>query len=502
MEDKSQLKSPREYYNKGLSKRKPFEDRAEDFAEVTIPALFRRSGSNGGDRLKDKYVQSLGAKLVKNLSSKITLTLVPPSASGFKLSPDLRSLQKLTGGNPDLLAQVNQEMSAGTDLINKQIEAQDIRKHIFTLIDHQNVIGACIMEKVPYKGIKIHGLRSIVVSLDDVGDAYEMCVFEKLNKLPPELDVQVEEKKDEYELYTMCVRDENDVWTVYQELEGIIVGDIETYKGMECPFSYQGMIWNIGEDYHRPFVEDYYGSLNSYNVLSKVLTQGAIIASKSLLFVDERGGRTRKADVANSENGDVIDGRADDVTSLQLNKNFDFQTAMQTRAEYRQELEEAFLTKNSITRQAERVTAEEIREMAKELESSMAGVYATISNRITKQIVVWIMAELKLKFKTISVDVITGLNALGLSNEIAKLDGFLTRLGQIGKINWIKDAELVSRYANGYGINTVNLLKTPNEVQQEAQAQQKAMAEQQLVQSGAESLGKSAGQAVVQQGGQ
>lgn len=501
MEDKSQLKSPREYYNKGLSKRKPFEDRAEDFAEVTIPALFRRSGSSGGDRLKDKYVQSLGAKLVKNLSSKITLTLVPPSASGFKLSPDLRSLQKLTGGNPDLLAQVNQEMSAGTDLINKQIEAQDIRKHVFTLIDHQNVIGACIMEKVPNKGIKIHGLRSIVVTLDDVGEAYEMCVYEKLKKLPPELIGLVEEK-EEYELYTMCVRDENDVWTVYQELEDIIVGDIKTYKGMECPFSYQGMIWNIGEDYHRPFVEDYYGSLNSYNVLSKVLTQGAIIASKSLLFVDERGGRTRKADVANSENGDVIDGRADDVTSLQLNKNFDFQVPMQTRAEYRQELEEAFLAKNSITRQAERVTAEEIREMAKELENSMAGVYATISNRITKQIVVWIMAELKLKFKTISVDVITGLNALGLSNEIAKLDGFLTRLGQMGKITWVKDAEIVNRYAMGYGINTVNLIKTPNEVQQEAKAQQQAIAQQQLVQSGADSLGKSAGQAIVQQGGQ
>lgn len=501
-EEDNLVELPSEYYNKGLSDRKPFEDRAEDIAEVTIPALFRRSGSSGSDRLKDRYVQSLGAKITKNLSSKITLTLFPPSASGFRLSPDLRSLQKLTGGNPDMLAQVNQELSSGVDLINKQIEAQDIRKFVFGLIDQQLIVGSCIMEKVPNRGIKVHGLRSIRVSLDDVGEAYKMCVKETLSVLPSELIGSVE-PKDEYELYTMCVKDTTtDIWTVSQEIDGVMVGTEETYKGMDCPFSYQGMVWNIGEKYHRPFAEDHYGSLSSYDKLSKVLTQGSLIASKSLTFVDERGGRTRKADVANSENGAVIDGRADDVTSFQHQKNFDFQVPMQVRAEIRQELEESFLAKNSITRQAERVTAEEIREMAKELESSMAGVYATISNRITKQIVIWIMNELKLKFKTISIDIITGLNALGMSNEIVKLDGFVTRLAQMQKINWIKDAELISRYASGYGINTVNLLKTPNEVQQENQAMQQQMAQQQLVQSGADSLGKSAGQALVNQGGQ
>jgi len=493
---------PSEYYQKGLSDRKAYEDRAEKFCEVTIPALFRATGSSGADALPDKYVQSLGAKLLKNLSSKITLTLVPPSASGFRFSPDLRALQKLTGGNPDMLSQVNADLSAGVDLINKQIEAQDIRKHIFGLIDQQLAIGSCIMEKVPNRGVKVHGLRNIVVSLDDVGEAYKMCIYEEMTTLPPELNSELEEGKDKYELYTMLVFDNvAERWTMTQELDGNIVGEEKTYKAMECPFSYQGMIWSIGEKYHRPFVEDYYGSLNSYDKLSKVLTQGALVASKSLTFVDERGGRTRKRDVANSVNGAVIDGRADDVTSFQHNKNFDFQVPMQVRAELRQELEEAFLAKNSITRQAERVTAEEIRIMAQELESSMAGVYATISNRITKQLVMWIMGELKMKFKAINVDIITGLNALGLSNEITKLDGFVTRLAQMEKLVWINDKELVDRYANGYGINTVNLIKTPSQVQQEQQAQMQAQQQQLLAQSGAESLGKNAGE-VLAKGGQ
>lgn len=492
---------PSEYYASGLSDRKPYEDRAEKFCELTIPAMFRTTGSSGADKLPDRYVQSLGAKLVKNLSSKITLTLMPPSASGFRFSPDLRALQVLTGGNPDMISQINADLSAGVDLVNKQIEAQDIRKHIFGLIDHQLLVGSCIMEKVPNKGIKTHSLRNIVVTLNDVGDCIQMCVLEELKSLPVELQGTIPEdakEGDKYKLYTMGILDENtEIWTMYQEIGGQLIGQEKSYKADKFPFSYQGMLWNTGEPYHRPFVEDYYGSLNSYDKLSKVLTQGALIASKSLTFVNERGGRTRKADVANSQNGAVVDGSAEDVTSFQHNKNFDFQVPMQVRAELRQELEEAFLAKNSITRQAERVTAEEIRQMAQELESAMAGVYATISNRITKQIVMWIMNELKLKFKAVNVDIITGLNALGLSNEVAKLDGFMTRLAQMEKTVWVKDKELVDRYANGYGINTVNLIKTPAEVQQEMQAQQQAQQQAVLAQSGAESLGKNAGEALI-----
>src|SRR6056297_2390766 len=100
-EDIQQL--PSEYYNSRLSDRKAFEDRAEKFAEVTIPALFREEGSSGANALPRKHVQSLGAKLVKNLGSKIALTLFPPSSSGFKLTPDAEALSAVTAGDKNLL---------------------------------------------------------------------------------------------------------------------------------------------------------------------------------------------------------------------------------------------------------------------------------------------------------------------------------------------------------------------------------------------------------------
>lgn len=487
--------TPSEFYKSSVSDRQPFEDRAEQIAELTIPALFRRKGSGGSEKLKDMYCQGLLAKLIKNLSSKITLTLFPPSASGFRLDPDAVALQELTGGNPELLSQVREDLSAGSDLINKETEAQDIRRHVFGLVDQQIVVGACIMEKVPKRGIKIHTLRNMVALLDDVGEAIQMCVYEELNRVPDGVEFPEDRPVGEkYELYTMCTwLPESKTWEVSQELEGVLF-DPKYYSDENVPFSYQGMSWNVGEDYHRPLCEDIIGTISSYDKLSKVLTEGSLIASKSLLFVDERGGRTRKRDVANSKNGDVIDGRADDVTAFTFGKNFDFQVPMQVRAEARQELEEFFLAKNSITRQAERVTAEEIREMAQELEMQMAGVYAIISNRITKRIVRWIMSELGMKFEAVEVKIITGLNALGMSNEVVKLDGFVSRLAQLEKITWLKEKELIDRYAEGYGVNTVNLLKTPQEVQQEMQAQQQQALEMQALQSGADSLGATAGQ--------
>lgn len=493
--------TPSEYYQKGLSDRKPYEDRAETFAKLTIPALFRESGASGSDALTDAYVQSFGADLIKSLSSKIAMTLFPPSASGFKLSPDMAQLQKLTGGDAGLASEVNTLLSQSTDGINRALEVQDIRRMVFGLVDQLLVIGGTIIEKVPNKGIKIHNLRTFVVTLDDNGDAIKMCIKETRNTLPKNLLSQMDDEKDEYELYTMCTLDrKSNKWVMLQELDGNVMPEV-TYNARKFPFEYQGMMWSIGEKYYRPFVEDYYGSLNSYDKLAQVLTEGSIIASKSITFVDERGGRTRKRDVAKSKNGAVIDGSAQDVTSFQHNKNFDFQVPMQEKAELKQELSKAFLLTSSIQRQAERVTAEEIRKMSQELESSLAGVYAVMASKITKRIIEWIMDELKIELKTISVDIITGLNALGMSNEITKLDGFVSRLAQLNMITWIEEKELADRYAQGYGVNTVGLMKTPQKVQQERKQAQEDAIKQQVGMSGADSLGKSAGQAVVKQGG-
>ena len=330
-----------------------------------------------------------------------------------------------------------------------------------------------------------HAISELQVQLGNQEVAAEniKSIMETLNVLPD--DITPKEVKEEYELYTMLDYDtEADKWIMTQEIEQEIVGKEKTFKNYDdLPFRYLGWTWMTGDDYHRPYTEDYYKDLEQLDKLAKLLTDGALVAAKVLLFVNERGGRTRKSDVTDTDNGDVVDGSADDVTALQLQKNFDFQMVADREGKLQKTLAQAFLMNESVTRDAERVTAQEISYMARELESSsLAGIYSKLALQWSKWNVHQIMMELGIKFESIEVEILTGLDALGRSQEAQKLDNLLQRAEALGLRDYFDESELLNRYSSFEGVNTVNLVKSPKEVEQlrsqrQQQAQQAAMME-------------------------
>jgi len=90
-------------------------------------------------------------------------------------------------------------------------------------------------------------------------------------------------------------------------------------------------------------------------------------------------GTTKKRTLADSPNGGIADGNAQDVSVLQLEKFNDFRIAQETASQITERLSFAFLLNSAVQRNAERVTAEEIRFMAQELEAALGGVYSTLS---------------------------------------------------------------------------------------------------------------------------
>jgi len=484
--------SPKEFYNKFSAGRMDHENTAKDISELTLPYIMMEDGASSSTQYKDKIAQAFCGRLINTLKSKMGMSLLPPSTSSFRLEPDKDALDVITQGDPDAKAVVYAELSSRTAQINKEIEAQQIRDTIFDLLTQLIVVGSVIMEKKDGKGIKLHTLRNFTVDLDSRGEPRALCVVEKLKDLPAGLDFN--EEKDEYLLYTLLERDpviEN--WILRQSIDDTPVGTELTYKDETMPFQYVGWTWTDGDLYHRPYAEDYLPDMEQYNQLADLITKGSIVAAKVILFVDEKGNRTRKADVAKSKNGAVINGRADDVTALQLQKNFDFQVPMERLSDIGKNLSSAFLMNESVTRDAERVTAQEIRYMAQELEmSSLSGVYSKLAKKVSKRIVEWVMAELKIKFKGIDVNVITGLDALGRSQEGQKLDAYVQRMMTMQMFSWLDQGELAQRYASFDGIDTTGLLKTPTQVAQEQSQAQAAQAQQ----MGVESFAQQAGQTV------
>ena len=131
-----------------------------------------------------------------------------------------------------------------------------------------------------------------------------------------------------------------------------------------------------GEDYGRGRVEEFLGDLKTVEGLSQALVEGAAAASK-VIFLVSPSSTTKPQTIAKAGNGAIVSGRAEDVQVVQVGKTADFSTAANMANQIEKRLLEAFLVMN--IRQAERVTAEEVRLTQLELEQQLGGIFSLLT---------------------------------------------------------------------------------------------------------------------------
>ena len=100
------------------------------------------------------------------------------------------------------------------------------------------------------------------------------------------------------------------------------------------------------------------------------------------MFLVNPNGVTRADALARAENGAIVAGNAADVEALQVGKGADMSVALQTVQLPERRINYTYLTNESVQRDAERVTAEEIRLMAESLEAGLAGAYSMLSQEL------------------------------------------------------------------------------------------------------------------------
>ena len=179
-----------------------------------------------------------------------------------------------------------------------------------------------------------------------------------------------------------------------------------------------------------------------------------------------------------------------------MQKFNDFRVAQDTGQKIEERLAAAFLLNSSVQRDAERVTAEEVRFMAQELESTLGGVYSVLSQEFQLPLINLLLQKMvkakkmpKFPKDKVKPKIVTGMEALGRGQDLNKLSQFLEYLAPLGpdvisqKLN-IDD--YMDRLGASLGIDTGGLIKTDEQIQQEqaeAMEQQKAeMQEQQQAQ--------------------
>jgi Bacteriophage head to tail connecting protein len=291
-------------------------------------------------------------------------------------------------------------------------------------------------------------------------------------------------------------------WSVYQEVRGKkIPSSIGTYPADKSPWIPLRMAKVDGESFGRGYVEEYIGDLKSLEGLSQAIVEGAAAAAK-ILFLVNPNGTTEMEDLAKTESGGFCEGIATDVTVLQLQKYNDFRVALEASAKIEERLSFAFMLNSSVQRSGERVTAEEIRFMAQELESGLGGVYSILSQEFQLPLINRLMFRMQrakelptLPKGIVQPVIVTGIEALGRGNDLNKLDTFMSAVIQIpeavSRINW---ADYMTRRATALGLDTEGLIKSDEQVQEEQQQAQMMQMAQQGIGPGIGALGQMAKQ--------
>lgn len=129
--------------------------------------------------------------------------------------------------------------------------------------------------------------------------------------------------------------------------------------------------------------------------------------------------------LSKADNGEYVIGNPEDVGMLQFTNTSGIQVTQIELQQMRQELAAAFLMRSNATRDAERVTATEVRLVAQELEGALGGTYSTLSqemmSRRVRRLIFQMQAQSQLPEwpkDTVEPVILTGLEALGREAQV------------------------------------------------------------------------------------
>lgn len=490
--------------------RDPYITRAYNYAKVTLPYLISENEDNSSSELQLDY-NSVGAEYVNHLANRYMQELFPAARSFFKLQLEEEAVveQEKTTGNTK--AQQESLLVAGEREARWQFERRHARTSILEGIKHTIVTGNACLYWPPKKEKKVqmYALDEYVVMRGLDGTLLELITEDKkaVQGLDPEIKQLVIDNMDlgddadlsktNAKLYTYVKMDDEDPlkYNVIQTIEGIPVPDSEQdYPADLLPW--MPMVWNRTrrEMYGRGIVEDHYGSFYAMSILTEAIVTGGAIMT-DFKFLVQPGSVVDIVEMNAAASGTYHYGEKDDITAIESGKVNDFRFIFELINWYKQTLGKAFLSLSSQMRDAERVTAEENRMRAQELETAHGGVFSNFSLTLQKPIAELLLRDIDIDLKGSDINpvVVTGLDAMGRTADNEKMLYLFNDLAQLknvpeGMLARFKPAETITLMANGRDVEEKNFIMSDEDFA----AQQQAAQQQQARQQATEELNKKA----------
>lgn len=501
-------------YDRLATRRTTVLQRARDASRVTIPGLIPEDGQNEHTVYAQPY-QSVGSRGVSNISSRLLLTTLP-SFPFFRLDIAQDAAAQLGASLSD--AQEKLSVIGGTAAsMASEFALMPVMGEAYRHL----VVGGNALVNVPDKGRpRMWRLDQYVVRRNSSGEWVQIVIKESVpvaslseeqqaalavDPKPTGSDPdEVFDSEADVDLYTGVVSI-NGTAEWWQEIRGIEVPGTRG-KAPHDACGWFPLRWLAvpGSDYGRSHVTEYIGDLMSLEDLNAAMVKFAAEAARILRIVDPNSGLDIE-ELAAAETGDWLTGYGDRIKTLQLDKSMDWQVMNSLAERIEGRVSNAFLLRSQSIRNAERVTAEEIRMVAEELDTVLGGTYSVMAAEFQLPLakrLMYLGAKQK-RFpalpKSIKPIITTGFDSLGRSTEVNTLRMFMSdivgTLGQNAIQQYFDGTEIARRFGVGYNIQDLkSLLKTADQMAQE----QQASAMQQAAMTAAPQIAKGAVDATLQ----
>ena len=490
----------RDRYTQLTRGRSQFLDTAVECSRLTLPYLIQEDlSSQPTHRKLHTPWQSVGSKSVVNLAAKLMLALIPPQTSFFKLQ--VRD-DKLGEEFPrEVKSELDLSFAKMERMVMDYVNASSDRVVVHQALKHLIVSGNALIF-MGKDGLKNYPLNRFVVNRDGNGNVIEIVTKELISRKILGMDLQVAmpnspgddghktgSDDQDVEVYTY-VRLDNGRWVWHQEaFDKILPNSRSTAPKTANPWLCLRFNVVDGEDYGRGRVEEFLGDIRSLEGLSQAIVEGSAAAAK-VVFLVSPSSTTKPKTIADAGNGAIVQGRPDDVGVIQVGKTADFRTAAEQMQTLERRIGEAFLVLQ--VRQSERTTAEEVRLTQMELEQQLGGLFSLLT---VEFLIPYLNRTLHMLQRTgqlpkipkdvVRPQIVAGVNALGRGQDQQSLVQFAQTLAQtMGPevmAKYLDPGEYVKRLAAAQGIDVLNLVKTPETMQQEREQQMQQMQQQELL---------------------
>lgn len=485
--------------------------RCEEYASWTLPYMFAPMHSEHTEL--QGPTDSIGARACNHLSNKIVQTLFTPQSPFFRITVTQATKDDLVkNAGPDgavqVLAEVDQAMANAERAAIAVMDKSGYRT-ASTLATKNLIITGNSLIFYPEKGnVQVYSLRDFCVVRDLDGIPIEIMTRDckAFETFSPEVQAKLREDKrdkkkgghEKVHIYTQIKLNDDGKYHVTQAADDVLLETKASYPKDLLPWTV--LSWNLvrGENYGRGLVEDFAGAFHSIAVLTEALVTGAAIAADIKFLVDPAS-MLDVAELNKSASGSFHSGKEGDITCPQLQKQLDFQLAQTLLERFERQIAQAFLMSTGTTRDAERVTALEIRRDAIELEQSLGGIYSHLAEewQAPAARILLDRIDFNLNDGVFVAQVVTGMDTLARTGDLDNIQLFFNDLAMIKNVpeeyrGVIDPFKMVQVLGTARGVDYMKFMKSKDQVQQEQQ-QQMQQQQQLMAAQGAQDVAVEAG---------